>query len=422
VKKKLLDYLGNAVYVGLFIISIIVVIVLHCLNFIDTEKITWTSISSGLIAIIGLILFYERLKNQGEQVRIQGKQVQIQGEQIQIQIKQRVDERFNSAINLLGSSETSARTNAVYTLHELALEDDRYCQQIVQILCSHIRSKTNEEAYQETHKERPSNEIQTTLNLLFKKHKHGLYAQDFAKQEDFPWADLSHAYLVKADFRYAQCQGASFKYAQCQGADFEYAQCQGADFRDAQCQGANFRDAQCQGANFDLAQCQEVNFYRAQCQGASFKSAECQGANFRDAQCQGADFWVAQCQGASFRYAQCQGADFISAKCQGVYTLKEVYSQELSSRIGEDTEFETLQLEGKIDKDVIKNIENAKNYFSDSKYRVIQAIIQYNKSKEPKYGTPEDCITGILENSEQLQSIIEKDWEKLEQLNKKQHD
>jgi hypothetical protein len=36
-------------------------------------------------------------------------QVRIQGEQIQIQIKQRVDERFNSAINLLGSSETSAK-------------------------------------------------------------------------------------------------------------------------------------------------------------------------------------------------------------------------------------------------------------------------------------------------------------------------
>jgi hypothetical protein len=91
--------------------------------------------------------------------------------------------------------ETSARTGAIYTLHELALEEGKYRQQIVQILCSHVRSKTNEEAYQETHEERPSNEIQTTLNLLFKKHKHGLYAQDFAKQEDFPWADLSHAYL-----------------------------------------------------------------------------------------------------------------------------------------------------------------------------------------------------------------------------------
>jgi hypothetical protein len=43
---------------------------------------------------------------------------------------------------LLGSSETSARRGAIYTLHELALEEEKYRQQIVQILCSHIRSKT----------------------------------------------------------------------------------------------------------------------------------------------------------------------------------------------------------------------------------------------------------------------------------------
>jgi hypothetical protein len=49
---------------------------------------------------------------------------------IQIQINQRVDERFNSAINLLGSSETSARTGAVYALHELALKEGKYRQQI----------------------------------------------------------------------------------------------------------------------------------------------------------------------------------------------------------------------------------------------------------------------------------------------------
>jgi hypothetical protein len=59
----------------------------------------------------------------------------------------------------------------------------------------------------------PSNEIETTLNLLFKKHKRGLYAQDFAKVAGFPRADLSHAYLVGASFGLAWCQGASFKYA-----------------------------------------------------------------------------------------------------------------------------------------------------------------------------------------------------------------
>jgi predicted transcriptional regulator len=56
-----------------------------------------------------------------------------------------------------------------------------------------------------------ADEIQTTLNLLFKEHKRGLYAQDFAKVAGFPRADLSHAYLVKAHnllaiFTLFQCQ------------------------------------------------------------------------------------------------------------------------------------------------------------------------------------------------------------------------
>jgi uncharacterized protein YjbI with pentapeptide repeats len=67
-----------------------------------------------------------------------------------------------------------------------------------------------------------------------------------------------------------------------------------------------------------------------------------------DAQCQGASFSEAQCQGASFKDTQCQGASFESTQCQGAYALKKFYSQELSSRIGKETEFETLQLKGEI--------------------------------------------------------------------------
>jgi hypothetical protein len=55
----------------------------------------FAGVGSGLIAIIGLYFFYKRLKNQDIQ---------------------RVDDRFNSAINLLGSSETSARTGAMANL------------------------------------------------------------------------------------------------------------------------------------------------------------------------------------------------------------------------------------------------------------------------------------------------------------------
>jgi hypothetical protein len=53
-----------------------------------------------------------------------------------------------------------------------------------------------------------TNEIQTTLNLLFKERERGLYTQDFAKVTEFSRADLSRAYLVQANFRGAQCQEA----------------------------------------------------------------------------------------------------------------------------------------------------------------------------------------------------------------------
>jgi uncharacterized protein YjbI with pentapeptide repeats len=288
------------------------------------------------------------------------------------------------------------------------LEEGKYRQQIVQILCSHVRSKTSETEYQKTHKERPSNEIQTTLNLLFKEEEHGLYTQDFAKVAGFPRADFEHAYLVRADFWKAQCQRAVFWNAQCQEANFNDAQCQGAFFWNTQCQRADFLHAQCQGANFWNAQCQGAIFWKAQCQGANFWKAQCQGAIFRDA----------QCQGAIFSDAQCQGAIFSDAQCQGAYTPKGVSTQTLSSRIGKETEFETLQLEGEIAEDVIKNIENSKNYLDD----YIQTIIEDNTGKKAKYGTPKGCTTGILEDSEELQAIIKKDWKKLEQLNKKQHD
>jgi hypothetical protein len=44
------------------------------------------------------------------------------------------------------------------------------------------------------------------------------------------------------------------------------------------------------------------------------------------------------------------------------YALQEFSTQKLSTRISKETEFETLQLEGEIDEDIIENIENSKNY------------------------------------------------------------
>ncbi len=292
--------------IPLYIIPyIFIFIALYFIGLIDKEsKITFTSFGSGLgglIVIIGLYFFYQRLEKQQKQ--------------IDIQINQRVDERFNSAINLLGSNETSARTGAIYALHELAIEEEKYRRQIAQILCSHIRSKTNEAEYKETHSKRPSNEIQTTIDLLFKEE--GLYAQGFKGVAKPSKANLSHAYLMGADFRDAQCQGVDFKYAQCQKAVFRDVRCQEADFRNARCQKAVFFGARCQKADFMGARCQKADFRDVRCQEADFTNARCQRANFVGAKCWKADFMGARCQGANFGDAQCQEADFVGAECQG---------------------------------------------------------------------------------------------------------
>ena len=425
------------------------------IKFIEEKlKIEFSLIGSALIAIIGLKLFLHRLEKQEEQ--------------IDLQRKQRTDDRFTTAVELLGSSETSARTEAIYSLYHLAIEDKKYRKEVSQILCSHIRSKTNEPDYKEEHKDRPSNEIQTTIDLLLKNQdgNKGLYCQDFAKEKSFPQANFKYAYLVKADFNRAQCQKADFNRAQCQKANFSFAQCQAANFNAAQCQKANFLNAQCQGANFNKAQCQGASFFKAQCQeayfwdahcqgagfilahcqaadfsnaqcqGAYFRSAQCQGAYFRSAQCQGAKFTLAQCQGANFTLAQCQGADFRSAQCYGACfnhaqfqganfsaaQCKGAYAGdeyiEFKNRIGKETELKTMQFVGELTKEAIENIEAAKNHLDDTWYQKMQKIIETNKGKVADYTIPEGIKTDELADNAENRAIAEKNWEELAQIQK----
>ena len=181
----LIDAEAKVIFTNIEVSSII--------KFIEEKlKIEFSLIGSALIAIIGLKFFLHRLEKQEEQ--------------IDLQRKQRTDESFTTAVELLGSSETSARTGAIYSLYHLSIEDEKYRKEVAQILCSHIRSKTNEAKYQKEHKDRPSNEIQSTIDLLLKDKdgNKGLYCQDFAKEKNFPQANFKYAYLVKADFNRAQ--------------------------------------------------------------------------------------------------------------------------------------------------------------------------------------------------------------------------
>ncbi len=112
-KKRCFDY--RHVCISLF--AIVLLIVAFIVFYIDIKRITFVNFISGVIAVIGLVLFFRRVKHQEKQVDIQNKQLNQQQEQIERQI----DEEFTTAVSLLGSSETSVRIGAIHSFFHLAL-------------------------------------------------------------------------------------------------------------------------------------------------------------------------------------------------------------------------------------------------------------------------------------------------------------
>ena len=100
-----------------------------------------------------------------------GLNVWLMLQRVAVMEKQLRETRFTSSVELLGNDNQSARIGGVYSLYYLAHDHEEYRETICEILCAHIRTVTSEKDYQDKYKEHPSNEIQTILNLLFKKDK-----------------------------------------------------------------------------------------------------------------------------------------------------------------------------------------------------------------------------------------------------------
>lgn len=100
------------------------------------------------------------------------KRITQQEKQLQAQTISENNTRFAKGVELLGNSQESTRIGGIYTLFFLAKEfQSDYKECIFKILCSHITTITQDITYQKNHMDIPSNEIQTILNLLFKKNR-----------------------------------------------------------------------------------------------------------------------------------------------------------------------------------------------------------------------------------------------------------
>ena len=140
-------------------------------------------------------------------------------------------ERLRNSIDHLGSKETSVRIGAAYELYHLAKDREEYRETVCDILCGHIRQKTQEEDYKKEQKNGPSEEIKTFLRLLCGKE------EPFRKCRKYP-IDLFYSFL----------QGANLSGAPSAGGELIGGPiCRGRTYRGPICRGRTYRGPICRG-------------------------------------------------------------------------------------------------------------------------------------------------------------------------------
>ena len=229
------------------------------LSFQKNETLKFLGISMGGILIaLQALMSYRRAKAMEDAVE--------KTEQGQRQ------DRLKNAIKHLGHDKESVRLGGAYELFHLAKESEEMRESVFDILCAHIRRTTGENEYRKTYGSKPSEEVQSLLNLLFIKTPEvfkGLYID----------IDLSGTWLNGSNLITARLEGVSLDDAYLRGANLMLAHLQGASLDGAHLQSASFEHAYLQGAFFDGAYLQGTVFNNAYLQGASLIGAHLQEAS-----------------------------------------------------------------------------------------------------------------------------------------------
>ena len=227
-------------------------------------------------------------------------------------------DRMKNAIEHLGHGSESVSLGGAYELFHLAHDIEEFRKTTLDILCSHIRQTTGASEYRHNHKLKPSEEVQSLLNLLFVQ-EHEVYSGLRANLQG-SWlngADLAEARLPKAILAKANLQGVCLRNAQLDGADLTEAQLQEADLTGAFLKEVNLAKSHMQKAILWNAQLQRSNLNAARLHGAIMIDAQLQEAGLNEANLQAANLTMARIQMASLGGAKMQGAYLDKTRLHG---------------------------------------------------------------------------------------------------------
>ena len=173
----------------------------------------------------GLVLIAQALVNNRRAKGVE-ETAKAQQQTAQAQLGSNQQTLFDTAIAKLGDAAASVRLGGIYALYHFALDNSKRAQSTVEILCAHLRETTQNKKYQEEYKERPSNEVQSLLDLLCKpdqwralqNHLPEDGRSDFIRDFSFCYlhgANLEGAYLRRVNLANADLQDANLRGPAC---------------------------------------------------------------------------------------------------------------------------------------------------------------------------------------------------------------
>ncbi|WP_177227323.1 pentapeptide repeat-containing protein [Nonomuraea pusilla] len=231
-------------------------------------------------------------------------------------------DRYDQAVERLGSREIEVRLDAIRTLRRLARDSQRDRVTTVDVMAAYVRE--HDSMAKAGLPGQPAADVQMALTVLGSVYD----APDTELGHDWvcscdltrirvPGADLSGlnlgtAVLTRADLRGARLSGADLASADLSGADLRRAYLDGADLRHAVLFVADLGEAYLNGA--DLS---GVDLFKAKLRRADLREADLSGVDLFDADLRGADLRGVNLSGASLSGADLREADLREAILRG---------------------------------------------------------------------------------------------------------
>ena len=260
---------------------------------------------------------YETAKAQVKtsEAQVRASEAQAKASEAQVEANKSTEkelrqDRFKNAIEHLGNDSESVRMGGAYELFHLAQDNVELRQDVLNILCAHVRSMTSRNEYREDHKTTPSEEIQSLMTLISVRD-HGIFEDGRI--------DLRNSFLNGINLESARLRGANLFFADLNGAILSTANLQRADLGFAKLKGAWMINTNLEDANLHNANLRCGRIEHSQLRGASLEGAQLQNAILRHADLRGANLRYACLSGSNLTNADLQGAKLRNSILLGVH-------------------------------------------------------------------------------------------------------